>query len=208
MTALETSKKTLMKLPFLNPRLREHTVTINGAAVSFCTVKGTHAPSDTFEVALPVSTWTQRFAALGRGGLCGNLSDPTAQNSFSFSYTCPLVQEGGFVTAATDMAHSGNVVLYADKVQVLHKAVIAACNFDPASIECPVGATDTSNCLIAAEAATAGKIYGGPLDATSGQRMLAGSPQLGSEINWIGVEVPTPTPPIPRCRSRTACSAT
>ncbi len=281
--------------------------TINGAAVSFCTVKGTLAPSNTFEVALPVSTWTQRFAALGCGGLCGNLSDPTQQSSFSFSYTCPLVQEGGFVTAATDMGHSGNgsawttnvqqqadfayrgqhittlaakkliqayygqaqkyayfigcsdggrealmaaqrypadyngivagapaahfqiqnslyhgwsvksnsttgdstgnVVLYADKVQVLHKAVVAACgnqsgapdglladprtcNFDPASIECPVGATDTSNCLTSAEVSTAGKIYGGPLDASSGVRMLAGSPQPGSEINWIGVEVP------------------
>ncbi|WP_416339027.1 tannase/feruloyl esterase family alpha/beta hydrolase [Paraburkholderia sp. CNPSo 3076] len=84
------------------------TATINGASVNFCTVKGTLAPSNTFEVALPVSTWTQRFAALGCGGLCGNLSDPTQQSSFSFSYRCPLVQEGGFVTAATDMGHSGN----------------------------------------------------------------------------------------------------
>ncbi|MFM0206110.1 tannase/feruloyl esterase family alpha/beta hydrolase [Paraburkholderia sediminicola] len=282
--------------------------TINGAAVSFCTVKGTLAPSNTFEVALPVSTYTQRFAALGCGGLCGNLSDPTQQSSFSFSYTCPLVQKGGFVTAATDMGHSGqdatwttdpqkqadfayrgqhittlaakkliqayygqaqkysyfvgcsdggrealmaaqrypadyngivagapaahfqiqnslyhgwsvesnsttgtstgNAVLYADKVAVLHKAVVAACggqpsvpdglltdprmcNFDPASIQCPNGATNTSSCLTAAEVATASKIYGGPLDATTGERMLAGSPQLGSEINWIGVEVPT-----------------
>ena len=29
------------------------------------------------------------------------------------------------------------------------------------------------------------------MDATTGERMLAGSPQLGSEINWIGVEVPS-----------------
>jgi len=84
------------------------TATINGASVNFCTVKGTLAPSNTFEVALPVSSWTQRFAELGCGGLCGNVSDPTQQSSFSFSYTCPLVQEGGFVTAATDMGHSGN----------------------------------------------------------------------------------------------------
>ncbi|WP_250475220.1 tannase/feruloyl esterase family alpha/beta hydrolase [Caballeronia sp. GAFFF1] len=81
--------------------------TINGATVNFCTVKGTLAPSNTFEVALPVDSWTQRFAELGCGGLCGNLSDPTKQSSFSFSYTCPLVQQGGFVTAATDMGHSG-----------------------------------------------------------------------------------------------------
>jgi pimeloyl-ACP methyl ester carboxylesterase len=282
--------------------------TVNGATVNYCTVKGTLAPSNTFEVALPVSSWTQRFAELGCGGLCGMLSDPTQQNSFSFSYTCPLVQHGGFVTAATDMGHSGNgsawttdpqkqadfayrgqhittlaakkliqvyygqvqkysyfvgcsdggrealmaaqryptdyngivagapaahfqiqnslyhgwsvksnsttgdstgnAVLYADKVAVLHKAVVAACggqpgvpdglltdprtcNFDPASIQCANGATDTSACLTAAEVSTASKIYGGPMDATTGERMLAGSPQLGSEINWIGVEVPT-----------------
>ena len=283
------------------------TTTINGTPTQFCTVTGTLAPSNTFEVALPVSTWTQRFAALGCGGLCGSLSDPTQPSSFSFSYTCPLVQQGGFVTAATDMGHSGpdsswttdpqkqadfayrgqhittlaakkliqayygqpqqyayfvgcsdggrealmaaqrypadyngiiagapaahfqiqnslyhgwsvesnsttgnssgNVVLYADKVQLLHKAVVAACgaqsgapdglltdpracNFDPASIACAAGATDTSQCLTAAELTTAGKIYGGPMDASTGERMLVGSPQLGSEINWIGVEVP------------------
>ncbi|HBD35856.1 MAG TPA: hypothetical protein DC084_19965, partial [Cupriavidus sp.] len=44
------------------------------------TVKGTLAPSNTFAVALPVSTWTQRFAELGCGGLCGNVSDPTKQS--------------------------------------------------------------------------------------------------------------------------------
>jgi feruloyl esterase len=84
------------------------TATINGKDVSFCAVKGTLSPANTFEVALPVSTWTQRFAELGCGGLCGNLSDPTKQSSFSFSYNCPLVQQGGFVTAATDMGHQGN----------------------------------------------------------------------------------------------------
>jgi feruloyl esterase len=282
--------------------------TVNGATVNFCTVKGTLAPSNTFEVALPVSSWTQRFAELGCGGLCGNLSDPTKQSSFSFSYTCPLVQQGGFVTAATDMGHTGqdtswssdtqkqadfayrgqhittltakklikayygqaqkysyfigcsdggrealmaaqryptdyngivagapaahfqiqnslyhgwsvesnsttgnslgNAVLYADKAQVLHKAVVAACggasgaadglladprtcHFDPATIQCANGATSTANCLTAAEVATATKIYSGPTDATTGERMLAGSPQYGSEANWVGVEVPT-----------------
>lgn len=281
--------------------------TTGGVTTQLCVVKGTLAPSNNFEVALPVSSWTQRFAALGCGGLCGNVNDPTAQSSFSFSYGCPLVQQVGFVTAATDMGHSGNgsawttnpqqqadfayrgqhitslaakkliqayygqapaysyfigcsdggrealmaaqrypmdyngivagapaahfqiqnslyhgwsvesnsttgdstgnVVLYADKVSLLHKAVIAACGgqsgapdglladpractFDPASIACPAGATSTTGCLTAAEVNTAGKIYGGPLDVATGERMLAGSPQFGSEGNWIGVEVP------------------
>lgn len=283
------------------------TTTVNGVAVQLCSVKGTLAPANTFQVALPVSTWTQRFAELGCGGLCGNLSDPTRQSSFSFSYNCPLVQQGGFVTAATDMGHTGadatwstdpqkqadfayrgqhittlaakkliqayygqaqkyayfvgcsdggrealmaaqrypndyngiiagapaahfqtqnslyhgwnvlsnsttgdntgNVVLYADKAKVLHNAVVAACggtsgapdglladprvcNFNPVSIQCAAGAADTSNCLTAAEVTTASRIYSGPSDITTGRRMLAGSPQFGSEANWIGVEVP------------------
>ncbi|RKP57696.1 tannase/feruloyl esterase family alpha/beta hydrolase [Pararobbsia silviterrae] len=283
----------------------------NGATVNYCVVKGTLAPGNRFEIALPVSSWTQRFAELGCGGLCGNINDPTSQDSFSFSYTCPLVQEGGFVTAATDMGHTGDrakdggdwttdaqrradfayrgqhvttlaakklikayygqaqkyayfvgcsdggreglmaaqryptdyngivvgapaahfniqnslfhgwsvmsqsstgdlsgvATLYADKVKVLHKAVVAACggqsgvadglvvdprtcHFDPASIACPKGAANTSQCLTPAEVATARKLYGGPKDAATGEAMLAGSPQYGSEINWIGVEVP------------------
>ncbi len=283
-------------------------VKVNGATVNYCAVKGTLAPSNTFEVALPVSTYTQRFAELGCGGLCGMLSDPTQQSSFSFSYTCPLVQEGGFVTAATDMGHSGqdaswtadaqkqadfayrgqhittlaakkliqtyygqtqkfsyfvgcsdggrealmaaqryptdyngiiagapaahfqtqnslyhgwnfesnsttgtsagNAILYADNIAVLHKAIIAACggqpgvpdgliadpracNFNPASIQCPAGATSTSNCLTAAQVVAATKIYNGPTDATTGERMLAGSPQFGSEYSWGGLEVPS-----------------
>jgi pimeloyl-ACP methyl ester carboxylesterase len=281
------------------------TATIDGNSVSVCAVKGTLAPSNTFAVALPVSTWTQRFAELGCGGLCGNLSDPAQQNSFSFSYKCPLVQEGGFVTAATDMGHqgndpawttdpqkqadfayrgqhittlaakklikayygqeqkfsyfvgcsdggrealmaaqrypndyngivagapaahfqiqnsvfhgwsvvansstgdsSGNSVLYPDKVAILHKAVLAACadtpdglisdpracSFDPASIACPVGALDTSQCLTHAEVVAAGKIYGGPVDARTDTPMQIGRPLPGSEGNWVGVEVPT-----------------
>ncbi|MBK4738937.1 tannase/feruloyl esterase family alpha/beta hydrolase [Noviherbaspirillum sp. DKR-6] len=281
------------------------TTTINGNTISMCAVKGTLAPSNTFEVALPVSSWTQRFAELGCGGLCGNLSDPTRQSAFSFTYNCPLVQQGGFVTAATDMGHSGNgtawttneqqqadfayrgqhittlaakklikayygqaqkysyfvgcsdggrealmaaqrypndyngivagapaahfqiqnsvfhgwsvvsnsttgnssgnSVLYADKIAVLHRAVLAACgdtpdglisdpracSFDPASIACATGALDTSACLTPAEVAAAGKIYGGPLDATTRERMQIGRPLPGSEGNWVGVEVPS-----------------
>src|SRR5437764_4166998 len=56
---------------------------------------------------------------------------------------------------------SGNAILYPDKIAVLHKAVLAACadtpdglisdpracSFDPASIACPAGSLDTSQCL-------------------------------------------------------------
>jgi feruloyl esterase len=280
------------------------TATVNGNSVSLCAVKGTLAPANTFAVSLPVATWTQRFAELGCGGLCGSLTDPTRLDGVSASFKCPLVQEGGFVTAATDMGHqgndaawttneqqqadfayrgqhittlaakklikayygqaqkysyfigcsdggrealmaaqrypndyngivagapaahfqiqnsvfhgwsvvsnsttgtsAGNAILYPDKIALLHKAVVAACadtpdglvsdpracNFDPASIQCAVGATDTSQCLTALEAAAAGRIYGGPLDATTRERMQIGRPLFGSEVNWPGVEAP------------------
>jgi feruloyl esterase len=290
------------------------TATVNGTSISLCAVKGVLAPANNFEVALPVSTWTQRFAELGCGGLCGTLDDPTQQSSFSFTYNCPLVQQGGFVTAATDMGHTsaatdnwttdtqkqadfayrgqhittlaakklikayygqaqkysyfvgcsdggrealmaaqryptdyngiiagapashfqiqnsmyhgwsvvsnsttgtstGNVVLYGDKIALLHTAVLQACadtpdglisdprtcKFQPASIECPVGATDTSNCLTSAEVDAASKIYGGPLDAATHEIMQAGRPEFGSEYSWCGVEAPgvPPGPPQP-----------
>jgi feruloyl esterase len=280
------------------------TATVNGNSVSLCAVKGTLAPANTFAVSLPVATWTQRFAELGCGGLCGSLTDPTRLDGVSASFKCPLVQEGGFVTAATDMGHqgndaawttneqqqadfayrgqhittlaakklikayygqaqkysyfigcsdggrealmaaqrypndyngivagapaahfqiqnsvfhgwsvvsnsttgtsAGNAILYPDKIALLHKAVVAACadtpdglvsdprtcNFDPASIQCAAGATDTSQCLTALEAAAAGRIYGGPLDASTRERMQIGRPLFGSEVNWPGVEAP------------------
>jgi hypothetical protein len=67
------------------------------------------------------------------------------------------------IANSTTGTSAGNSILYADKIALLHKAVVAACadtpdglisdpracNFDPASIQCAVGATDTSNCLTA-----------------------------------------------------------
>jgi hypothetical protein len=89
--------------------------------------------------------------------------------------------------------NTGNVVLYADKAKVLHKAVVAACggtsgaptawpirvcNFNPVSIQCAAGATDTSNCLTAAEVTTASRSTAARR-YDHGKRMLAGSPQPG-----------------------------
>jgi feruloyl esterase len=282
------------------------TATINGATVQLCTVKGTLAPSNTFAVALPVSTWTQRFAELGCGGLCGNVSDPTKQSSFSFSYNCPLVQQGGFVTAATDMGHTGSDATWSSDTQkqadfayrgqhittLAAKKLIKSYYGQAQKYAYFVGCSDGGReALMAAQrypndyngivagarppisrrrtrCITAGawcrtarpaitpatsccmrtrqrcctrpwsrpavapavrrtacsrirvlqlqsgfdpvrgrrdghqqlpdrgrshhgsRIYSGPTDTTTGKRMLAGSPQFGSEANWIGVEVP------------------
>lgn len=82
----------------------EGTVTVNGAAVNFCTVEGTLAPAVGFRVRLPVDTWTQRVLHVGCGGLCGSINASVEPGT---SYGCPLVQSGGFVISSTNMGHTG-----------------------------------------------------------------------------------------------------
>jgi feruloyl esterase len=83
------------------------------------------------------------------------------------------------------------------KVDVLHKAVMAACDeidglkddiivdpakckFDPASIQCK--GADAENCLTAAQVETAKKIYAGA-KFKDGTQILPGY-ERGSEVNW------------------------
>jgi len=82
----------------------EGTVTVNGAAVKFCTVEGTLAPAVGFRVRLPVDTWTQRVLHIGCGGLCGSISAAVEPGT---AFGCPLVQQGGFVLSSTNMGHTG-----------------------------------------------------------------------------------------------------
>jgi len=64
-----------------------------------------------------------------------------------------------------------------------------ACQFDPATIQC-TDDENTSQCLTAAEVQTVQKIYSGPLDVETGERLAAGGPQPGSELAWAGIFVP------------------
>lgn len=75
--------------------------TSDGIAV--CSVTGTLAPQITFQVLLPMDSWTQRYLQVGCGGLCGNI---TLRSGASAG--CQVLNDGGFVMAATDMGHSGN----------------------------------------------------------------------------------------------------
>jgi feruloyl esterase len=74
--------------------------TSDGIAV--CSVTGTLAPAVNFQVLLPMTTWTQRYLQVGCGGLCGNI-----QLRSGASAGCRVLNDGGFVMAATDMGHSG-----------------------------------------------------------------------------------------------------
>jgi feruloyl esterase len=75
----------------------------NSSNIAVCSVEGKLAPEINFQVLLPVRTWTQRYLQTGCGGLCGRISlESGASNG------CQVLNDGGFVMAATDMGHSGN----------------------------------------------------------------------------------------------------
>ncbi len=102
---------------------------------------------------------------------------------------------------------NGKAILLSAKLPVLHQAVVKACDkldgvedgllsdprickFDVSTVQCAAGASDTSACLTAAEAVVARKFYEGPHDSATGQRLIVGGPQYGSELAWSGVFVP------------------
>lgn len=71
--------------------------------IPVCSVTGRLAPQVNFQVILPMESWTQRYLQLGCGGLCGNI---TLRSGASTG--CKVLNDGGFVMAATDMGHGGN----------------------------------------------------------------------------------------------------
>ncbi|WP_277961210.1 tannase/feruloyl esterase family alpha/beta hydrolase [Pseudomonas sp. RIT-To-2] len=100
----------------------------------------------------------------------------------------------------------GKAILLASRLPLLHDAVLKqcdaldgqvdrlvsdprACHFDPAVLQCKAG-EDPGQCLTAAEVGAVRKLYDGPHDPASGQRMIIGGPQPGSELAWAGVFVP------------------
>ena len=109
--------------------------------------------------------------------------------------------------ARANVGADGKPVLLAARLPLLHAAVITACDaldgledglisnplvcrFDPAILQCPAAANDTSACLTAAEIAVVRKLYDGPRDAATGTSLTPGGPQYGSELAWAGVYVP------------------
>jgi feruloyl esterase len=66
------------------------------------------------------------------------------------------------------------------------------CQFDPAVLQCASG-QDPSTCLTAPEVQAVQKIYQGPYDTLTGQKIAPGLP-VGSEAYWRQVLVGTPLP--------------
>ena len=100
---------------------------------------------------------------------------------------------------------NGAPILTADKLPILHQAVLRACDaldglkdglisdplnchFDPTLIECKAGAADAS-CLTHAQVETARALYLGAHSA-NGDKLVLSGPLPGSELAWTGVYVP------------------
>ncbi|WP_234829729.1 tannase/feruloyl esterase family alpha/beta hydrolase, partial [Pseudomonas savastanoi] len=108
--------------------------------------------------------------------------------------------------ARSNRGADGKPILFASRLPLLHKAVLAQCDvldgqidglvsdprichFDPAVLQCKTAA-DTANCLSAEEVAAVRRFYEGPKDPVSGEHLTLGGPQPGSELAWAGVFVP------------------
>lgn len=108
--------------------------------------------------------------------------------------------------AVSNTGADGKIILTTDRLPILHKAVVAACDsldgvtdglianpaacrFDVATITCKAGASDTANCLTPGEADVVRRFYDGPRDPATGAHLTAGQPLYGSELNWSGVYV-------------------
>jgi hypothetical protein len=110
--------------------------------------------------------------------------------------------------ARSNTGADGGAILSASRLPLLHRGVLdqcdgldgqqdgvivdpRACRFDPGALLCrsdpPEGAAD---CLTAAEVEAARRLYDGPRDAATGERLTIGGPQPGSELAWAGVFVP------------------
>jgi hypothetical protein len=131
----------------------------------------------------------------------------TTQNSFYHGWNALMNRDA-----------KGQPILTADKLPVLHRAVIEQCDAadglrdglisDPAhchpdlsAIICPAD-KDSGSCLTAAQVHVATEIYRGAHDAT-GRGLVIDGPMPGSEINWVGVYVP----PLGESRSMSALFA-
>jgi Tannase and feruloyl esterase len=122
------------------------------------------------------------------------------------------VQQGLFHAwqARSNTGKDGKPILIASRLPVLHRAVLEACDgldgqndglisnplachFDPGKLLCPAQSEGTANCLTAAEVDVVRKLYDGPHDPVTGERLTIAGPLFGSELAWAGIYVPEST---------------
>jgi len=107
--------------------------------------------------------------------------------------------------ARVNTGADGHPILTADRLPILHKAVLdmcdaedglkdglignpLGCRFDPAVVECKAG-QDPASCLTSAEVKVARELYAGAHSA-NGEKLVINGLLPGSELAWAGVIVP------------------
>lgn len=106
--------------------------------------------------------------------------------------------------ATVDFDAAGHQILGADKLPMLSRAVLAACDgkdgsvdgqiddpractFDPGALLCP--GADAPNCLTKEQVTVVRKVYSGPVDA-NGRHLYPGGAPRGSEAGWAPWLIP------------------
>jgi feruloyl esterase len=142
------------------------------------------------EAMMEAQRYPEDFDGIAAGAPAFNF---LVQNSFYHGWNARTVAPDG-----------KNAVLLAKDLPILHQAALAACdgldgvkdglisdpaacNFDPATVQCP--ASGGTNCLTPQAVAAAKEIYAGAHDA-QGNKLVIGALQPGSELAWEGVFVP------------------
>jgi feruloyl esterase len=145
------------------------------------------------EALMEAQRYPQDFNGVTAGAPAMNF---TTQNTFYHGWNARV---------NTDAA--GHAILTADKLPLLHAAVLEQCDAtdglkdgligDPihchpelSSLECKPG-QDPAGCLSAEQIQVAREIYRGAHDA-QGRQLVIGGPLPGSELNWRGVYVQPP----------------
>jgi len=108
---------------------------------------------------------------------------------------------------------NGKAVITAAQLPLIHNAVLAqcdaqdgqvdgliadpqSCHFNPAVLSCArlaPGSANGHNCLSDTQLATLHRLYDGPRDPKSLERLTVGGPLPGSELAWAGIFVPKKT---------------